>query len=286
MASEKPAGSSTGKKSRSPSRAASSGAEAAVDVYLLRSQRPLEILCFLLPLIVFYEIGLLFVLRGGDTVLTNKAHEALLRIFEAFGLDGMTLALPALSLPGVLLVVILLVWQVLARLPWEVDFRTVSVMAIESILLAIPLFVAAQLIAQIPTAAVAPAATAGEEVLRRLPFLGQVAVAIGAGLYEELVFRMAAIAVLHTLFVDALKWRERTAMIASVVIAAIAFTIYHPLRGLDGAIDWRRALSLLAAGLYFGALFAKRGFGIVVGAHAAYDIAALAALAASEPGTT
>jgi hypothetical protein len=280
MASEKRSGPSSGKKAaRSTSRPS-----AALDVYLLRSQRPLEILFFLLPLIVFYEIGLLFILRGGDTVLTNKAHEALLRVFEAFGLDGMALALPALSLPGVLLVVILLAWQALSRLPWEVDLRTVSFMAIESILLAVPLFVAAQLIAQIPAAAVAPAAMAGEEVLRRLPFLGQVAVAIGAGLYEELVFRMAAIAVLHTLFVDALSWRERPAMIAAVAIAALAFTIYHPLRAIDGAIDWRRFLSLLAAGLYFGALFAKRGFGIVVGAHAAYDIAALAVLAASEPG--
>jgi len=35
----------------------------------------------------------------------------------------------------------------------------------------------------------------------------------------------------------------------------------------------------LAAGVYFGILYAMRGFGIAVGAHAAYDI--LAAMLAS-----
>lgn len=257
-------------------------AATAPEPYLVRSQRPLEILFFLLPLIVFYEIGLLFILRGGSSVLTNKAHEALLRIFEAFGLDGAALALPALSLPGVLLVVVLLVWQALSRRRWEVDLGTVGLMAIESALLAVPLFVAAQLIAQFAGGAAPalalPDAGSGEAALRGLPLSGQIAIAIGAGLYEELVFRMALIAVLHTLLVDALKWPERRAIIAAVIVAAVAFALYHPLRGLDGAIDWRRFLSLLAAGLYFGAVFAKRGFGIVVGTHAAYDIAVLIAL--------
>ena len=260
-------------KQSKPSRAG----EPAADGYFLRSQRPLEILFFLLPLIVFYEVGLLVYLRGSGVVLTNKAHEALLRIFEAFGLDGASLSLPALSLPGALLVVVLLTWQVLARQKWEVDLRTVGLMALESVALALPLLVFAQLIAQ-AFGAVAPAALgadAAETTLRKLPLAGQVAIAMGAGLYEELIFRMTLIAVLHTAFVDALKWPERRSTILAVVLSAIAFAFYHPLRDSHGAFDLPRFASLLVAGGYFGAIFAKRGFGIVVGAHAAYDIAAL-----------
>jgi hypothetical protein len=52
------------------------------------SRRPLQILVFLLPLVIAYEIGLAVVLRSSDGVLTNKAHEAILRFFEIFGLPA------------------------------------------------------------------------------------------------------------------------------------------------------------------------------------------------------
>ncbi|MFO0828822.1 MAG: CPBP family intramembrane glutamic endopeptidase [Phycisphaerales bacterium] len=260
------------------------GAAPASDGYFARSKQPLEILFFLLPLIVFYEIGLVVVLRQGHAVMTNRAHEALLRLFDVFGLDAAALSLPALSLPGVLLIVVLLAWQALARRPWVVDLRTVAIMAIESAVLAVPLFLAIQLVMQAfaqhdPTAAIAASvdgSTASPEAsLRALSPVARVAISIGAGLYEELIFRMALIAVMHTLFVDAIGWKEKPSIALAVVISTIAFVLYHPLSGPHGAIEWRRVVSLTVIGLWFGGVFAFRGFGIVVGTHAAYDIAAL-----------
>jgi hypothetical protein len=247
--------------------------------YVLRSQRPLEILVFLFPLIALYEIGLVAILRtDGQSVLTNKAHEALLRIFAALGVDAAAMSLPALSLPGILLVIVLLAWQVLSRRPWRVDLRTVGLMALESLALAIPLIAIAQLVVRAfdDPAPAALAAAAGEATaLRELPVLGKIAVAIGAGLYEELVFRMLAIAMLHTLLVDACRLPERLGMTLAVVLSTVAFVVYHPLHTATGGIDWRRAAALAVIGLYLGAVYAVRGFGIVVGTHAAYDIAVL-----------
>jgi membrane protease YdiL (CAAX protease family) len=60
-----------------------------------------------------------------------------------------------------------------------------------------------------------------------------------------------------------------------VLVAAILFAIYHPLRDAGGAIDWRRAAFYVAAGVWLGALMMARGFGITVGAHALYDVATL-----------
>ncbi len=260
------------------------GAADADAGYVLRSQQPLEILFFLLPLVIFYEIGLLSILRFEGMVLDNKAHDAIRRIFDAVGIDAEAMSLPVLSLPGILLVVILLVWQALSRRRWQVDLRTVGLMALESALLAVPLVVLAQLVVQAfapgvapdVAAGVAPAAAATAPVsLAELPVLGRLAVSIGAGLYEELIFRMALIAVLHTLLVDLLRWKEGPAITLSILLAAIAFALYHPLRDAGGAIDWPKAVAYLVIGCYFGAVFAFRGFGIVVGVHAAYDIAVL-----------
>jgi hypothetical protein len=253
------------------------GAADADAGYVLRSQQPLEILFFLLPLVVFYEIGLLSILRFEGMVLDNKAHDAIRRVFDAVGIDAAAMSLPVLSLPGILLVVILLVWQALSRRRWQVDLRTVGIMALESALLAIPLVVLAQLVVQAFAPGVAPAAAAAATPvsLAELPVLGRLAVSIGAGLYEELIFRMALIAVLHTLMVDLLRWKEGPAITLAVLLAAVAFAAYHPLRDATGAIDWSKAVAYLVIGSYFGAVFAFRGFGIVVGVHAAYDIAVL-----------
>ena len=66
--------------------------------------------------------------------------------------------------------------------------------------------------------------------------------------------------------------QEPWATWVSVVLAALAFAAYHPLRGATGAIEWPVFASLFVAGLYFGGLYVVRGFGIAVAAHASYDI--------------
>ncbi|MBL9120079.1 MAG: CPBP family intramembrane metalloprotease [Phycisphaerae bacterium] len=253
---------------------ARAASQRAADGYALRSQQPLEILVFLLPLIVLYELGLVLVLRSGGTVLDNKAHDAIRRIFDAVGVDAAAMSLPVLSLPGILLAVILILWQVLSRRSWQVDLRTVALMAVESAALAIPLVVLAQLVMQAFATPVPAAAPAGDAI-QQLPVLGRLAVSIGAGLYEELIFRMVLIAVLHTLLVDVVRWKEGPAIALSIIISAVAFAAYHPLQDASGAIDWARACAYLVIGGYFGAVFAFRGFGVVVGAHASYDIAVL-----------
>lgn len=245
----------------------------AADGYAARSQQPLEILFFLAPLILLYEVGLVLVLRSGGTVLDNKAHDAIRRIFDAVGIDAAAMSLPVLSLPGILLAVILLLWHVLARRPWTVDVRTVGLMALESAGLAIPLVVLVQLVVQVLSTPVV--AAAGPPAIHELPVMGRLAVSIGAGLYEELIFRMALIAVLHTLLVDVLRWKEGPSIALAIVVSAVAFTLYHPLRDAQGALDWARVVAYLVIGGYFGTVFAFRGFGVVVGTHASYDIAVL-----------
>ncbi len=236
--------------------------------YADASRQPLSILVFLLPLVVAYEIGLGLLLRSSDGVLTNTAHETLLRFFEEFGIA----ASGGLYLGGASIVVVLLIWHLLTRDPWRIDPATPGLMAVESLLLSLPLIVLGVVVAgRLDGAGAAgwvgaTAPAGGSSDLASLGIWSGLAISIGAGLYEELLFRMLLIAVLHTLLVDVGKTGSALGAGIAVVVSAAAFTWYHPVAGLAGGLFY------FLAGLYFGGVYVVRGFGIVVGAHVCYDI--------------
>lgn len=233
------------------------------DGYLAISRQPLTTLVFLLPLIVAFEACLALVLRSGDGLTTNtvEAHRQLLAFFSRFGIAPGG----GLYLGGIVIVVVLFVWHLLRRDRWRVSWPLLMGMGAESLLLAVPLLLLGSLISG-GMATVPPAGFSS------LDLMSQMAISVGAGLYEELAFRMILIAALHTLLVDIGGLPDRLGTTIAIIVSAIAFTTYHDLHGPDGVLSYARVVFLLAAGGYFGAIYAVRGFGIVVGVHAAYDI--------------
>jgi len=241
--------------------------------YAEASTRPLEILIFLLPLLVLYELGLVAWLRRGGGTLTNKAHGGIVGLFEAVGVRAEDMGLPLLSLPAVGLVLTLVAWQVIGKFPWKFRAATVAGMYAESVALAAPLLPLGVLAARGAGWAL-PAMADGVD-LHGQDLRTRLAMALGAGVYEELVFRMAVMGGLHMLLADVAGWRGPRAWVTAMVASAALFALYHPLRMADGTFDAWKFGFLLIGGCWFGALFHWRGFGIAAGAHAAYDVAAL-----------
>lgn len=224
--------------------------------YWKRSKQPLEILVFLAPFIALYEIGLLGVLRTNDDVLTNVAHKSIALLFETLGVTAVGIALP-----GIALVVALVIWQVLLRAPWRFRWSTIGCMWLESLVCAVPLLLLAQLLSGEPAAHV-PGDPDGRLV-------ANLAIAIGAGLYEELVFRWMLIAVVHSIACDLFKTSHAVGLTIGCVLSTVSFAYYHPIAG--GA--WGQMVFFLVAGAFFSVVFVARGFGIVAATHALYDVA-------------
>lgn len=289
--------------------------------YLDLSRQPLQILVFLLPLILFYQVGTWYYSQAALAVMTApegagasgeegfqppstviSAYEIL---HDLFGLFGVT----SLYLPGALLVTVLLVWHVVHRDRWRVHAGVPLVMLAESVALAMPLLVLDQLVSRfagaqlisVPmftslvdvshhgfqqvaavTAGVAHAAQGGpESVLGTHPWLARLVISVGAGVYEELLFRLVVIAAVHALLVDVLRTHPRTGDLVAMLASALLFAFYHDLAGPDGTgIQLRLLLFYALAGIYFAALLVVRGFGIVVGAHAMYDVLVIVLLPA------
>ena len=238
-----------------------------LDSYWECSRRPFAILVFLLPFIVIYELCLLYVLSDSEGTVTNSAHEGIIRFFGVISIDML-----GLSLPGVAVVLVLLIWHILLRASWRVRWSALGLMFVESVLWAVPLLVFSRTIHHF-----LPLVGDQDQIITQLGPIGRIGISIGAGLYEELVFRMLVIFVVHTILVDVLRLNRTAGTLIAIGVSAILFTIYHPLGGADGSWAMGRVVFYLVAGLFFGGLFVWRGFGIAVATHAFYDIVTMLA---------
>jgi membrane protease YdiL (CAAX protease family) len=222
--------------------------------YWFRAREPLQILVFVLPLAVIYEIGLFAASRGGWAQPRLLAYRKVEEAFEAMGL-----ATAGSALPAILIVVAILAWQILGRRPWKVHWPTTLVMAAESLALAFPLLLFAVLVTR---GGVATQAADGEAE----SVLGRVLMSVGAGLYEEFLFRWITIATLHALLVDGLRLAERTATAIAVVVSSGLFMLAH------GSHDATYMAFYFGSGVFFSLVYVLREFGIAAGTHVAYDV--------------
>jgi len=236
--------------------------------YWQLSRRPLQALIFLTPLILLYEAGTLrYVQRGADgTVQHILAHSMLRRFFEAIGVGD-----HAFYLPGLIVVAVLLGMHIAHRDPWRLRPRIYGWMGIESLVLSLPLFVfmlvgwgqpVQQWALQAAPTTTGPATD--------VPWQTLLVYSLGAGIYEELLFRVIAIALIDLILVDALGLSEAIGAAAAVGGSAILFAAYH--FGAGNPFDLGKCLFYILAGIYFAAIYLVRGFGIVAGTHAIYDI--------------
>jgi membrane protease YdiL (CAAX protease family) len=118
------------------------------------------------------------------------------------------------------------------------------------------------------------------EVMQEQSLLANIVTGIGAGIYEELVFRLILICLLMLLFQDVLRLTHKNSIILSVLISATLFSVHHHIDLLSGQPNANDPFNSIEfafrtiAGIYFAVLFAFRGFGITAGTHAFYDIIA------------
>jgi membrane protease YdiL (CAAX protease family) len=92
----------------------------------------------------------------------------------------------------------------------------------------------------------------------------------GAGVYEELVFRVFLLGLLILVLTKLFHMEHAYAAAWSVLLGAIIFSAFHHVGG--EAFNWGRFLQRAFAGLYFAALYVNRSFGIAAASHALYDV--------------
>lgn len=221
--------------------------------YWSLSRTPLTSLLFAMPLVLAYEGGVLLLGRGSPR---NGADVWLRQFLDALGF-GAYFLLPTLTVIG------LLAWHHIEHDEWRFSPAVLAGMALECLVWAAALIGVARLQERLwPLAA---AVAVDEGVLARLVAF------CGAGLYEEVLFRLLLLPVLAWSF-ERLGFSTVPAACWAVVTSSLLFSAAHYVGPLGDSFAIYSFTFRFLAGLFFALLFSIRGFGVAAGTHAVYDI--------------
>jgi membrane protease YdiL (CAAX protease family) len=231
--------------------------------YLRSTLHPWPCLLFLLPLLTAYEAGVYLIGGTQAQALRNGADAWLRWALDVYGVK------PFVAAPAVI-VAVFVAWSLrrLGDRPAK-SFPVVCGMWFESVVFAFGLWAVGHNFGPILRATGVTLATA--DVTVRTDALFQVITFVGAGIYEEVLFRLFVLTGLAAMLKCAFVPGWAATLLAGVG-SALLFAAAHHLGPHGEPMDAYRFIYRTTAGIYFALLFWFRGFGVAVGAHALYDV--------------
>lgn len=97
-------------------------------------------------------------------------------------------------------------------------------------------------------------------------------ISLGAGIYEELLFRVLLVGLIAWTAHKVLGFRPLVAGIAATVLGAVIFSAFHYIGPFGDPWEVYSFVFRTIAGLFFSGLYLLRGFGITAWTHALYDV--------------
>ena len=222
--------------------------------YLTRSRNLPKSFLFILPLLAFYEIGI--VIYGTET--KNAADVLVKKPFEIFG-DSASLAFNSL----IIIISFCSIFYVEKKK--RLSCGIFIPMLFESMVYGFFLgyvtlfFVHGYLPFDITNS-------------YAQNFIKGVIISLGAGIYEEILFRMLLLSLLYFIIIKALRINPIIGSLCSILICASIFSIMHYTGASGDSFSISSFSFRLVAGIVLSAIFIFRGLGIAVYTHAIYDI--------------
>jgi len=222
---------------------------------------PLTQALALLPLVVFYEAAIPFTtLRSGWYHRIDAWSQAALA----------EIGLTAYYLPGVLILAVLVAIHLWRREAWNARAADLWRLWGESLLWAVPLLVL-YLLFTLPVHRFLAAAL---DIFPRGPtdLFSNLVLAIGAGLFEEFLFRLVLLSLFLFLLQKLFRVPLSAAQIVSVCVVAAVFAAAHHLGPGPWTYNPVAFLFRVAAGIYLGSVFIVRGFATAAIVHATFNV--------------
>lgn len=225
--------------------------------YFRATREPAYSLLFLLPLILAYEVLALLLNVNHSIEVRNGADVILREILAVLRIESLPLAMVV----ALLVILIALTEHLKGREALKASYF--AAMVLESGLWAVLIGAISRRMVRLFFAV--PALGTQGPLTKLMLFLG-------AGVYEELVFRVLLISFFLLVFRSVLGVDAVGAGVLSVLAAALLFSLFHHLGPFGEPFRTATFLFRFFAGLVLSMLYVTRGLGITAWSHALYDI--------------
>ncbi len=228
--------------------------------YFSASRTPTYGFLTALPLLLLYEASILFVNHGTALSIRVGADVWMKSLLVAIGAPGM------LAVGAVVIVVGVAIFVRDRKRDIPLRPAFFGAVILESMLYAV---VVAFIVSVSVSLLLAMAQDGG--TVRDLPIATQLSLSLGAGLYEELVFRVILVGGLAFLLGQVTPRKELSYVVAAVA-GAFLFSAVHYIGPFGDPLQVGSFLFRFLFGLAMNVIFLLRGFGVAAWTHALYDV--------------
>jgi Type II CAAX prenyl endopeptidase Rce1-like len=230
--------------------------------YYHDSRSPRYAILFAVPLFLAYEVLAFALSRPGVAEIRNGADVILQSLFYWLGGAAGIYVFEALLVGAGLWLVV----RDLRRHPGRLRVAVFGGMTLEAVVLALAVGIVVRGVTGVVLHYVPLSLPGG------LGVSTQLMVSLGAGIYEELLFRVIVVGGLAALGTRVLRWSRGASWTMAVVIGALLFSAFHYIGPYADTLRWSSFLFRFFAGGVFSVLYLLRGFGITAWTHALYDV--------------
>ncbi len=220
---------------------------------------------FVLPVVILYELLLLFYNHSMVFGIRNGADFIIKKTLFSFG------GVPGIVLGFLLLLVLgISIYYERKKSGQPIRFKYFGFMLAESLFYAA---IFGLVIGTLTRVALPGINTLLQSGIREVGPGLKLALSLGAGIYEELLFRVILVSVFYgILYLIFRKWPSWTKYVVAALLSAFIFSVFHYIGPYGDSFTIYSFFFRFFAGLALNALYIYRGYGIAVWTHALYDI--------------
>lgn len=224
-----------------------------------------------LPLFIIYEVLILLTAPTTEVMVRISVDVWFKQLLQMFGLDALNISLLLVLIAGVF---------ILIRKRRELNELRLSyfgIMLVESLLLAILVALISSTLTQWILPGMAEQSTG---LVVQLSYVQEFALSLGAGLYEELFFRVLLVSFFIWIFskwFGAKSWASYT---SAILLSAVLFSAVHYTGNMGDPFTMSSFLFRFLFGVILNGIYVWRGFGVAAWTHALYDVIVITFLGA------
>ncbi|WP_372636544.1 type II CAAX prenyl endopeptidase Rce1 family protein, partial [Fodinibius sp.] len=212
-----------------------------------------------LPLLLLYEVLIFISQPDSEQIVRISVDIWIKTLFAYFSQDVLSITLILVALTGIY--ILYRERKKLASLKFSYFMTMLVEASVYAFLLAVLITITVSNLLQM--AQVSPSES--------LSLLQQMALSLGAGLYEELFFRVILVSALLWLFKHFFS-KKNIAYILAILLAALIFSLVHYVGSMGDPFTLGSFLFRFLFGLALNAIYVWRGFGMAAWTHALYDL--------------